>query len=93
MHVAIWKVVVRNPWSGRLVERDIAGLTPSELASYALDDRVCDEIARAIAPCLPEEFLAAYVRRVGAIKAGMAIFGARVDRSALRSGADTFGPA
>ena len=30
------------------------------------------------APCLPEEFLAAYVKRVGAITAGIAIFGARL---------------
>ena len=83
MHVAIRKVVVRNPWSGRFVERDIAGLTSAELESYSLDERVCDEIARAIAPCLPEEFLAAYVRRVGAINAGLAIFGARVIRGSL----------
>jgi len=83
MHVAIRKVIVRNPWSGRFVERDIAGLTSAELESYPLDERVCDEIARAIAPCLPEEFLAAYVGRVGAIKAGLAIFGARVIRGSL----------
>ena len=83
MHVAIWKIVVRNPWSGRLVERNIAGLTPAELASYPLDESVCDEIAHAIAPCLPEQFLAAYVKRVGAIKAGAGIFGAQVIRSSL----------
>jgi hypothetical protein len=83
MHLAVRKVIVRNPWSGRFVERDIAGLTSAELESYPLDEHVCDEIARAIAPCLPEEFLAAYVRRVGAIKAGLAIFGAHVIRGSL----------
>jgi len=72
------KIVIKNPWSGEMVERDISGLTPAELESYPLDEGICDEIARAIAPCLPEEFLAAYVKRVGAITAGIAIFGARL---------------
>jgi hypothetical protein len=72
------KIVIKNPWSGELVERDISGLTPAELESFPLDEGICDEIARAIAPCLPEEFLAAYVKRVGAITAGIAIFGARL---------------
>src|SRR5437879_9598811 len=72
------KIVVKNPWSGEMVERDISGLTPAELESYPLDEGICDEIARAIAPCLPEEFLAAYVKRVGAITASIVIFGARL---------------
>ena len=72
------KILVKHPWSGELVERDITGLTPAELEDYPLDEGICDEIARAIAPCLPEEFLAAYVRRVGAIAAGIVIFGARI---------------
>jgi len=61
-----------------MVERDITGLTSAELESFPLDESICDEIARAIAPCLPEEFLAAYVRRVGAITGGTAIFGAQL---------------
>ena len=72
------KIVIKNPWSGEMVERDISGLTPAELEEFPLDEGICDEIARAIAPCLPEEFLAAYVKRVGAITAGVAIFGARL---------------
>ena len=72
------KIVIKNPWSGEMVERDISGLTPAELEAYPLDEGICDEIARAIAPCLPEEFLAAYVKRVGAITAGVVILGARV---------------
>jgi hypothetical protein len=72
------KIVIKHPWSGEMVERDISGLTPAELEAYPLDEGICDEIARAIAPCLPEEFLAAYVERVGAITAGVVILGARV---------------
>ena len=72
------KIVIRNPWSGEMVERDISGLTPAELEAFPLDENICDEIARAIAPCLPEEFLAAYVKRVGAITGGIAICGARL---------------
>ena len=72
------KIVIKHPWSGAMVERDISGLTPAELEAYPLDEGICDEIARAIAPCLPEEFLAAYVERVGAITAGVMILGARV---------------
>jgi hypothetical protein len=77
------KIVIKNPWSGEMVERDISGLTPAELEAYPLDEGVCDEIARAIAPCLPEEFLAAYVKRVGAIAAGVVIFGAQLVRRGL----------
>jgi len=72
------KIVIKHPWSGEMVERDISGLTPAELEAYPLDEGICDEIARAIAPCLPEEFLAAYVQRVGAITAGVMILGARI---------------
>ena len=74
------KIVIKDPSSGEMVERDISGLTPAELEAFPLDEGVCDEIARAIAPCLPEEFLAAYVKRVGAITAGIAIFGAQWGR-------------
>jgi hypothetical protein len=77
------KIVITNPWSGEVVERDISGLTPAELESYPLDESICDEIAQALAPCLPEEFLAAYVKRVGAITAGIAIFGAQFARRGL----------
>ena len=82
------KIVIKNPWSGEMVERDISGLTPAELESYPLDEGICDEIARAIAPCLPEEFLAAYVKRVGAITAGIVIFGAQLVRRGLSDADD-----
>jgi len=82
------KIVIKNPWSGEIVERDITGLTPAELESYPLDEAICDEIAQAIAPCLPEEFLAAYVKRVGAITAGIAIFGAQLVRRRLTDADD-----
>jgi hypothetical protein len=82
------KIVIKNPWSGEMVERDISGLTPAELESYPLDEGICDEIARAIAPCLPEEFLAAYVKRVGAITGGIAIFGAQLVRRGLSDSDD-----
>ena len=73
---------------GQMVERDISGMTPAELEAFPLDEGICDEIARAIAPCLPEEFLAAYVKRVGAITAGIAIFGAQFMRRGLRDADD-----
>ena len=82
------KIVIKNPWSGEMVERDISGLTPAELEAFPLDEGICDEIARAIAPCLPEEFLAAYVKRVGAITAGIAIFGAQLVRRRMRDADD-----
>jgi len=88
------KIVIKNPWSGELVERDIGGLTAAELESYPLDEGICDEIAQALAPCLPEEFLAAYVDRVGAITAGIAIFGAQlVGRSLADSDDGSLSPA
>jgi len=82
------KIIIKNPWSGEMVERDISGMTPAELEAFPLDEGICDEIARAIAPCLPEEFLAAYVKRVGAITAGIAIFGAQFMRRGLRDADD-----
>ena len=75
-------VTVCDPETGELVECVIDGLTPDELAAFPLDDHVCAEIARDVAPCLPEEFLAAYVQRVGVGKAGMHILGAWLDRKA-----------
>src|SRR2546428_5843603 len=28
------KIVIKHPWSGEMVERDISGLTPAELETY-----------------------------------------------------------
>ena len=39
------KIVIKNPWSGEMVERDISGLTPAQLEAYPLDEGVCEEIA------------------------------------------------
>jgi hypothetical protein len=61
---------------------DIGGLTPEELQALPLDDLVCKEVAVAIAPCLPEEFLAAYVIRVGVVEAGNTIIGAWIQNRA-----------
>jgi len=68
-------IVVQNPHSRKLERYDIGGLTPEELQALPLDERVCIEISAAMAPCLPEEFLAAYVVRVGVVEAGRQIIG------------------
>ena len=73
-------IVVQNPQSRKLERYDIGGLTQEELQSLPLDDRVCEEVAAAVAPCLPEEFLAAYVVRVGVVEAGQTIIGAWIAR-------------
>ncbi len=39
-------------------------------------------VAAEVAPCLPEEFLAAYVIRVGVVKAGLHILGSWLDETA-----------
>jgi hypothetical protein len=69
-------VIVQNPFSGLLERLDIGGLTPDELQALPLDERMCEQVAAAVAPCLPEEFLAAYVVRAGVVEAGKAIVGA-----------------
>jgi hypothetical protein len=73
-------IVIQNPYSRGLERYDIGGLTPEELQALPLDDRVCEEVAAAVAPCLPEEFLAAYVIRVGVVEAGQTIIGAWIAR-------------
>jgi len=52
------------------------GLTPEELQALPLDERICEEVSAAVAPCPPEESLAAYVIRVGVVEAGQQIIGA-----------------
>jgi hypothetical protein len=74
-------IIVQNPYSQKIERYDVGGLTPEELAALPLDERVCEEVSAAVAPCLPEEFLAAYVIRVGVVEAGRQIIGAwLVDR-------------
>jgi hypothetical protein len=51
---------------------------------FPLDDQICEEVAREAAPCLPEEFLAAYVIRVGVVRAGATILGAWMGDHARR---------
>jgi len=51
------KIAVISPMTGRLVECRIDGLTHAELEALPLDDQICEEVAREVAPCLPEEFL------------------------------------
>ncbi len=78
------RIAVIDPTTGQWVECSIDGLTHAELESLPLDDQICDEVAREIAPCLPEEFLAAYVNRVGVVRAGASILGAWIGDSARR---------
>jgi len=78
------RIAVIDPATGQWVECNIDGLTHAELEALPLDDEICDEVARAIAPCLPEEFLAAYVIRVGVVRAGGGILGAWIADRARR---------
>jgi hypothetical protein len=78
------KIAVINPATGCLVECRIDGLTHAELEALPLDDQICEEVARDVAPCLPEEFLAAYVIRVGVMRAGASILGAWLEDRARR---------
>jgi hypothetical protein len=70
-------ITLINPFSGATVERDITDLTQQQLDAYVavMDDEVCNELANEIAPCSPEEFLAAYAQRVGPKEAGIVILG------------------
>ena len=71
-----------HPATGEVVECRIDGLTHAELEALPLDEQVCADIARDIAPCLPEEFLAAYVLRVGVARAGISVLGAWLESRA-----------
>ena len=75
-------ITLCDPATGQLVDCSIDGITADELASFPLDEAVCAEIARDVAPCLPEEFLVAYVQSVGVAKAGLHILAAWLDRRA-----------
>lgn len=68
-------VTMVNPWTFDIVIRDITELSKDELDSYPLDERVCEELHRRLAPCSPATFLAAYVDEVGPKGAGRVILG------------------
>ena len=74
------RITLRDPASGDLMDCAIDGLTHDDLAALPLDEQICAEIAKEIAPCLPEEFLAAYVARVGVVGAGLDILSAWLDQ-------------
>ena len=76
------KIAMTHPATGEVVECRIDGLTHAELEALPLDEQVCADIARDIAPCLPEEFLAAYVLRVGVARAGISVLGAWLESRA-----------
>ena len=69
------RIAVVNPTTGQLVEFNIEGLTHAELETLPLDEQICKDVEREVAPCLPEEFLAAYVIQVGAVEAGISVLG------------------
>jgi len=73
------RITLRDPASGYLMDCAIDGLTHDDLAALPLDEQICAEIAKEIAPCLPAEFLAAYVARVGVVGAGLDILRAWLD--------------
>ena len=50
------RIAVLDPTTGQLVECTIDGLTHAELESLPLDVQICEEVAREVAPRLPEEF-------------------------------------
>ena len=70
-------ITLQNPWSGAIIDMDITGLDERTLLSYlkVADEEICEKLNRDLAPCLPEEFLAAYVDRVGMETAGRVILG------------------
>ena len=89
------RIAVIDPTTGQLIECSIDGLTHAELEALPLEDRICEEVPRELAPCLPEEFLAAYVIRVGVVRAGATILGAWMGDHARRwanSGSDASEP-
>lgn len=73
---AVTKIAMTHPATGEVVVCRTDSLTYAELEALPLDEQVCADVARDIAPCLPEEFLAAYVIRVGVITAGIGVLGA-----------------
>jgi hypothetical protein len=75
-------IALLDPATSELVDCAFDGITADDLASFPLDEAVCAEIARDVAPCLPEEFLVAYVQRVGVVTAGIHILAAWLDRKA-----------
>jgi len=75
-------ITLLDPATSELVACVFDGITADDLASFPLDEAVCAEIARDLAPCLPEEFLIAYVQRVGVVAAGIHILAAWLDRKA-----------
>jgi hypothetical protein len=68
-------VTMINPWNFDVVIRDITHLSKDELDAYPLDEQVCEELQRRLAPCTPATFLAAYVEEVGPKAAGRVILG------------------
>lgn len=70
-------VILTNPFSGSIGERDFADLTQAQLDAYAvlMDDSQREAIHSAFAPCSPGEFLAAWAEAVGPEEAGRVILG------------------
>jgi hypothetical protein len=71
------KIRLTNPWTGALVDLDISDLSAHQFDRWValMDDDVCEQIHKEMAPCTPAEFVAAYVDRVGPDAAGRIILG------------------
>ena len=70
-------ITLTNPFSNEAITRDISNLTKTQLDAYAqiMDDDIRESVHDDLAPCTPAEFLAEYVKRVGADAAGVLILG------------------
>jgi serine/threonine-protein kinase RIO1 len=70
-------ITITNPWTGALVERDITNLSEWELAQWVelMDDELCEQLSRELAPCTAAEFVTAYVDHAGPDAAGRIILG------------------
>lgn len=71
------EITVTNPWTGKTFNLDITGLSQEKLDAYALlmDDELRESIHDELAPCEPEQFLAAWAEKVGSEEAGRVILG------------------
>ena len=65
-------VTITNPWTGATVELDITDISSELFAAYTatMDDEIREELHTRLAPCTMQEFIRAYVDKVGPEAAG-----------------------